>query len=77
MACFKYVILFGRSIIPENREYSLETTDFIAYAYVMDLNHDVLEFYLIGHKMGEFLFQVPVDLIKADCGRMSSTWEDH
>jgi hypothetical protein len=77
MACFEYIILFGLPIIPENREYSIETTDFITYAYVMDLNRDVLEFYLIGHNIGEFPFQVLVDLIKADWGRMSSTWEDY
>ena len=78
MTCFEYVILFGLPIIPENREYSLgETTDFIAYAYVMDLNRDVLELYRSGYKMGEFSFQALVDLIKADWGRMSSTWEDY
>jgi hypothetical protein len=74
---FEYIILFGLPIIPENREYSLETADFIAYAYVMDLNRAVLEFYRSGHKMGEISFQVLVDLVKADWGRMSSAWEDY
>jgi hypothetical protein len=78
MTCFEYVILFGLPIIPEHREYSLgEPTDFIAYAYVVDLNRDVLELYRSGHKLGEFSFQALVDLVKADWGRMSSTWEDY